>query len=143
MIYQQTTQFPNALVDTHLPNLTESEVKMILVILRQTNGWVDKTTGGRKSRDWISHGQFMKKTGLCRRVISKSLQSLVEKDLIQITCRYGNLLHRPEDRKGVTRMYYSFQAEPTKPQAQPMRMYRVKQIGEIVSQAQYLPFAKA
>lgn len=135
MIYQQTTQFPNSLVDTHLPNLTESEVKMILVILRQTNGWVDKTTGRRKTRDWISHGQFMKKTGLCRRVISKSLQSLVEKNLIQITCKHGNTLHKPEDRKGVTKMYYSSQSEP-KPRVADAksRIYGVKSVGEILRQ---------
>lgn len=137
MIYQQTTQFPNVLVDTHLPNLTESEIKMILVILRQTNGWVDKKTGGRKTRDWISHGQFMKKTGLCRRVISKSLQSLVEKDLIQITCRYGNSLHRAEDRKGVARLFYSFQAESVRPKIQTLRMFGVKHIGQIIERSKY------
>jgi len=133
MIYQQTTQFPNSLVDTHLPNLTESEIKMVLVILRQTNGWVDKRTGGRKTRDWISHGQFMKKTGLCRRVISKSLQSLVEKDLIQITCKFGNTLHKPEERKGVTRIYYSFQDGPSKPKAPVARTFGVRSIGEILN----------
>jgi hypothetical protein len=37
--------------DTRLPNLTESEVKKILVILRQTNGSVDKRTGVRKTKD--------------------------------------------------------------------------------------------
>src|SRR5690349_13740043 len=105
MIYEQTTYFPNTLVDTHLPLLTESELKLILVIIRQTNGWVDKRTGLRKTRDRISHGQFIKKTGLCRRIISKTLQSLIEKNLIQVTCQYGNTLDQPEDRKGVSRMF--------------------------------------
>ena len=132
MMYQQTTYFPNTLVDTHLPNLTESEIKMILVIIRQTNGWVDKKTGLRKTRDRISHGQFMKKTGLCRRVISKTLQNLVSKGLIQVTCQYGNSLHRPEDRKGITKMFYSFQSEPVKLKTQSMRICGVRSIGEIL-----------
>ena len=137
MIYQQTTQFPNSLVDTHLPNLTESEVKIILVIIRQTNGWVDKRTGSRKTRDWISHGQFIKKTGLSRRVISKSLQSLVEKNLIQITCRNGNLLHKAVDRRGVTRMFYSYQAESVRLKIQTLRTFGAKNIGQIIERSKY------
>ncbi len=135
MIYQQTTYFPNTLVDTHLPNLTESEIKMILVIIRQTNGWIDKRTGGRKTRDRISHGQFMQKTGLCRKVISQTIKSLVQKDLINITDRNGNLLSRPEQRKGVSWIFYSFQAEPPRPRAQSLRIYGVKHIGEILSRS--------
>ena len=130
MMYQQTTYFPNILVDTHLPNLTESEIKMILVIIRQTNGWVDKKTGLRKTRDRISHGQFMKKTGLCRRVISKTLQNLVSKGLIQVTCQYGNMLHEPKDRKGVTKMFYAPTLGMVKPESRKVR--GVRSIGEIL-----------
>jgi hypothetical protein len=139
MIYQQTTQVPNQILDTHLPLLTEAELKMLLVIVRQTNGWVDKRTGLRKTRDRISHGQFMKKTGLCRRVISKTLQNLISKGLIQVTCQYGNILDRPEDRKGVTKMFYSFQTEVPRPRIRPMRTQGVRSIGDILNQAR-LPF---
>lgn len=137
MIYKETTQVPNILFDTHLPNLTESELKLVLVILRQTNGWIDRRTGQRKTRDRISHSQFMKKTGLCRRVVSKALQSLVDKGLIQITCQYGNSLQLPEDRKGVTRMYYSFKKASPNPRLQPLKMYGVKQIEEILMASNY------
>lgn len=130
MTYIQTTYFPNILVDTHLPYLTESEIKIILVIIRQTNGWIDKRTGLRKTRDRISHGQFMRKTGLCRRVISKTLKSLVQKDLVSITDQYGNLLREPCKRKGVTRMFYSFQSVPVKPR--PTRVCGVPSIGDIL-----------
>jgi hypothetical protein len=129
MIYQQTTSVPNQILDTHLPLLTEAELKMLLVIVRQTNGWVDKRTGLRKTRDRISHGQFMKKTGLCRRVISKTLQSLVSKGLVTITDRNGSLLHQPEKRKGVSWMFYSFQDEPLRPR----RMFGVRHIGEVLA----------
>ncbi len=132
MIYQQTTYFPNTLVDTHLPNLTESEIKMILVIIRQTNGWIDKRTSLRKTRDRISHGQFMQKTGLCRKVISKTIKTLVQKDLISITDQYGNLLSNAVDRKGVTRIFYSFQTLPPRPKVTPLRIYGAQSIGEIL-----------
>ena len=134
MIYQQTTQVPNTVFDHHLPTLTESELKLLLIIIRQTNGWYDKTTGRRKTRDRISHGQFMKKTGLCRRVISKSLQSLINKGLITATCENGKLLHRSEERKGVARLFYSFLQEPVRPRAVPSGMYGVKSIGQILKE---------
>ena len=91
MMYQQTTQVPNVIFDTHLSFLTESELKLLLIIIRQTFGWFDKTTGRRKTRDRISHGQFIKKTGLSRRVISKALKSLIEKGLVTVTCVYISL----------------------------------------------------
>lgn len=136
-MYRQTTTVPNVIFDTHLPLLTEAELKMLLIIIRQTNGWVDKRTGGRKTRDRIFHGQFMKKTGLCRRVISKTLQNLISKGLIQVTYQYGNSLDWPEERKGVTRMFYSFQSEPVKPKTQSMRIYGARSIGEVLKGNEY------
>src|SRR5436190_1188405 len=134
MIYQQTTQVPNILFDTHLPNLTESELKMLLVIIRQTNGWIDPKTRQRKTRDRISHNQFIQKTGLSRRVISKTLKSLISKGLVTVTCHDGNILHKSEERKGMAKLFYSFLQEPLKPRAVPSRMYGVRQIGELLTQ---------
>lgn len=92
MTYEQTTQVPNILFDLHLPSLTESELKILLVIIRQTYGWIDKCTGKRKLQDRISHSQFITKTGLSRRIISKALQNLVSKGLVGITCRNVSVL---------------------------------------------------
>ncbi len=100
-MYKKSTQVPNILLDYHLKALTEGELKLILVIVRQIYGWVDKRTGRRKTSDRISHSQFMQKTGLCKRVISKALQSLVAKGLLLIHDQGGNLLHSPIQRKGV------------------------------------------
>lgn len=132
MMFKNTTQVPNVLFDTLLPQLTESELKIILVIIRQTSGWVDKRTGHRKTRDRISHSQFMQKTGLSRRVISKTLKTLTHKGLITISDHRGQSLHQPEDRKGRSWMFYSFAPEPTKPKAQTFRFYAVKDIGEVL-----------
>ena len=129
MIYQQSTQVPNVVFDKLLTTLTFGEFKVLMVIIRQTYGWVDQRTGKRKNRDRISHGQFMQKTGLSRRMISKTLQSLVSKGLVTVTDRIGNFLHQPEKRKGVSWMYYSFQTEPP----QPRRIFGVRQIGELLA----------
>jgi len=120
------------LVDTLLPYLTETELKMILVIIRQTNGWIDRRTGLRKTRDRISHSQFVRKTGLCRKSISKTIKSLVGKDLISVTDQYGNILTESEDRKGM-RMFYSFKSEVVIPKIKPLRIRGVKCIGELLT----------
>ncbi|MBL7819461.1 MAG: replication protein [Saprospiraceae bacterium] len=107
MTYEQTTQVPNILFDLHLPSLTDSELKILLIIIRQTYGWIDRYTGNRKLQDRISHSQFITKTGLSRRVISKALKNLVSKGLVNITCRNGNNLQRSFDRRGKTSLIYS------------------------------------
>lgn len=45
---KNSTQVPNILFDQYLPKLTEAELKIVLVIIRQTNGWIDKFTGKEK-----------------------------------------------------------------------------------------------
>jgi hypothetical protein len=108
MIYKQTTQVPNIFFDHLLPTLTEAEIKLLLVIIRKTYGWVDKCIGHHKSKDRISQSQFVVKTGLCKCISSKGLQSLVSKDLISIYDQTGKPLLSPLERKGVSRIYYSF-----------------------------------
>lgn len=102
------TKIPNILLDIHLPDLKESELKVILVVLRQTVGWIDKKTGHRKTRDRISRNQFVQKTGLSGKIISKAIQGLLNKGLLCITDQSWNSLHATKDRKGKFALFYSF-----------------------------------
>ncbi len=103
----QTTPVPNVLFDLLLKDLKASELKILLVIIRQTLGWVDKKEiGGRKSRDWISTSQLERKTGLSRRAISSGLASLIEMGLIKVTNDQGFALNEAKARKGKIRLYY-------------------------------------
>ena len=106
MIFKHT-QVPNILFDTHLPNLTESELKILLVIIRQTYGWIDKFTGKRKIKDRISQSQFRVKTGLSKRIISKTLKMLSDKNFISIYDRKHNLVKNAIDRRGKSILLYS------------------------------------
>ena len=106
MNYQQTTQIPNVIFDVHLTQLSFSELKILLCIIRQTYGWVTKK-GKRKKRDRITHGQFQTKTGLSRRIISQTIQSLIIRQLIRVTDYHGTLLHYPHERKGKVGIYYA------------------------------------
>ena len=111
MIYKQTTPVPNIFFDQLLPTLSGAEIKLLLVIIRQTYGWIDKRTGKRKGRDRISHNQFKTKTGLCSKIVSKAIQSLVSKGIITISDRNGNLLHSAIERKGHPKLYFNYQPE--------------------------------
>ena len=59
MNYTNITYVPNYIFDSFLPVLTLAELKVYLIIVRQTNGWVNKATGTRKQSDRISRSQFM------------------------------------------------------------------------------------
>ena len=107
MLYKQTTQVPNFFFDRYLSTFTEAEVKVFLVILRQTFGWIDRRTGKRKERDRITSKWFIRATGLSKRAISKALCSLSFKRLILISDYQGNELFEGEKRKGKSYLYYS------------------------------------
>ncbi len=106
MRYKQTTQVPNEVFDNQLPSLTHSELKLLLFIIRKTYGWTLKN-GKRKQRDRISHSQFIKGTGTSRRSLPKTIQSLIIKQLINVTDYHGRQLHTPELRKGKLGIFYA------------------------------------
>lgn len=106
MNYKQTTQVPNIIFDNHLSNLTYSELKLLLFIIRKTFGYITKNKK-RKTRDRIAHSQFIKFTGISRRSLPQAIQSLILKQLITVTDYHGNLLHTPDSRKGKIGIFYS------------------------------------
>ncbi|KAA3621014.1 MAG: hypothetical protein DWQ02_28440 [Bacteroidetes bacterium] len=102
------TQIPNIVFDQYLPSLKESELKILLIIIRQTYGWLNPRTGYRKRRDRITLSQFVQKTGLSRRIVSNALQSLIQKNLISITDYQGNPLLNSDSRKGKSYIFFAF-----------------------------------
>lgn len=102
----QNTQVPNFVLDACLPLLKEAELKTLLVIIRQTIGWIDRSTGKRKVRDRISNSQFRSKTGMSKRVITSAIQSLVDKGLVAVTDYEGRPLDTPLSRKGKSYLFF-------------------------------------
>ncbi|KKP93588.1 MAG: hypothetical protein US04_C0001G0640 [Candidatus Nomurabacteria bacterium GW2011_GWD2_36_14] len=101
------TKTPNIIFDQLLLELNNSELKILLVIVRQTYGWWDSKSKEYKKRDRITYNQFISKTGISRRIISIAINSLLKKNLIEITDTSGNILDVPKDRKGRYFIYYS------------------------------------
>ena len=102
-----STPVPNIIFDFYLRDLNAIELKVLLIIVRQTLGWADRRgMFGRKEADWISGSQFIKKTGSSRRAISSAIDQLVKKGLIEVLDDYGTVLKYSEQRKGKLRLYY-------------------------------------
>lgn len=102
-----TTPVPNALFDAHLRDLKIAELKVLLLVIRQTLGWSDQQAlTGRKDKDWISNSQLLQKTGCSRRAISYATNVLVSRQLIDVVDAFNNTLTETAQRKGKTRLYY-------------------------------------
>lgn len=97
---------PNVVFDTILPHLKGAEVKVLLIIIRQTLGWKDSTARlGRKEQDWISGTQLQRKTGLSRRAISIAIDQLVKRELIEVSDGI-NALYESTERRGKVKLYF-------------------------------------
>jgi len=105
-----TTQVPNVILDEWLPRLRDTELRVLLIVVRQTFGWIeDKETGRRKERDWISRRQLMHKAGRSHDAIAKAINVLAEYNLIEAFDERGIKLVTPLDReKCGGRIYYRF-----------------------------------
>jgi hypothetical protein len=102
-----TTPVPNVILDTYLKELNSAELKVLLVVIRQTLGWVDRRgMFGRKETDWISGKQLKEKTGNSKRAITSAIDVLVRKKVIEILDEDGNILDSPEKRQGKTKLFY-------------------------------------
>ena len=102
-----STPVPNIIFDFYLRELNAIELKVLLIIIRQTLGWADRRgMFGRKEADWISGSQFIKKTGSSRRAISSAIDQLVKKGLIEVLDDYGTVFYDSKQRRGKFKLYY-------------------------------------
>jgi len=108
MAYIYHTNVPNIVFDILLKDLGYAELKVLLVIIRQTYGWKDKRTGKYKQWDWISQQFFIRKTGLSNRAVSTAISQLVYKRLIVVKNEQGRLVFNASDRKQARKLFYSF-----------------------------------
>ncbi len=56
--------------------------------------------------NWLSGKQMQAKTGSSRRAISSAIEMLVQKGLIEVIDRQGNILREPVRRKGKTKLLF-------------------------------------
>ena len=98
--YPNTFPFPNEIINGWNTKLKGSELKVLLLIVRKTLGWiVDPETGMRKEEDYISYKQLRELTGLSTQPLSDAIDSLVKYKLIQVRNKKGKLLSSKEERR--------------------------------------------
>ena len=99
---------PAACFDVLMPALTDTEWRILCVVLRQTLGWVDRENlTGRKERDWITQSQFQHRTGKSRDALSRGVQGLVAKGLLLVENEVGEPMETPRKRQRAReRLYY-------------------------------------
>jgi len=96
-----TTQIPNYIFDELMPTLSDTELRVLLIICRHTLGWIeDPSSGRRKEKDWISYSQLCAEAGRQREAVSKALRVLENRHLIKIFDKNGNLLESKVCRVG-------------------------------------------
>lgn len=103
-----TTPVPTALLDKVMPKLRDTELRVLLVVVRQTLGWqVGKDPYLRKERDWLTQSQLMRRTGRASGAVARAVDVLVRHDLIDVLNEGGCLLNTPaERRRCLGKLYY-------------------------------------
>ena len=113
MSYIYFTNVPNTIFDIHLKELGYAELKVFLVIIRQTYGWKDKRTGTYKRWDWISQQFFVRKTGLSARSVSSAISNLITKNLIKVKNEQGRVVRLNKERQYASKLYFSTTLQTT------------------------------
>ena len=94
----RSTPFPSRLIDDVMPLLSDTEWRLLCVIARQTLGWEDGQ-GGRKREDWLTQSQLKARTGRASEAVSRAIEGLVQKGLIQVCSEAGEILATPQARR--------------------------------------------
>jgi DNA-binding MarR family transcriptional regulator len=95
---EQTTPFPNHLIDTIMPALSDTQWRLVCLLVRQTLGWKD-SNGQRKEWEWLSHSQLRKRTGRASAALSRAIDGLVKQGLVEVATAQGVRLSSPAARR--------------------------------------------
>ncbi len=106
------TSVPNDLLDRVMPTLRDTELRVLLVVVRQTLGWQDgPDPSRRKERDWLTQSQLMRRTGRASEAVSAAVDGLVRAGLIEVQDKWGRPLVTPaERRRFLGRLYFRLQS---------------------------------
>ena len=101
---------PVRLTDEIMPRLKDTELRVMLVVFRQTWGFLadpDDRSRGHKRRDWLSHRQLCRRTGRGSDAVSAAVASLTIAGLIVVEDASGTPMPTPEERRRcLGRLYF-------------------------------------
>jgi hypothetical protein len=141
MSLEYTTPVPNRIFDIDMSNLKEVELKVLLVVIRKTHGWVEqKNHRQRRQVQRINIKSFETLTGCSKRGISTAIQSLVQKQLVIVYDYNGKTLTISDDRKGKYHLYFKPNITPVENPIQPRKYLPMSTAKFAREPAQNLPY---
>lgn len=101
------TSVPNPILDDVLATLSDTELRVMLIVCRQTLGFTTRS-GKRKQADWLSGSQLELKTGRGKNAVSRAIDSLVKQGLIEVSDVRGRVLaSSAARRRAFGRLYFT------------------------------------
>mgnify|MGYP001583705683 CR=1 FL=1 len=95
-----TTPTPNWLYNGEMKKMSDTELRVVLIVTRHTLGWIEnEETGMRKQEDWISHSSLIKETGRGSRAISSAIDKCVKHGWIETRDSKGKILETANERR--------------------------------------------
>ena len=88
---------PVLFVDDVLPTLKDTELRVLLAVLRQTH-----VAGRERASAWITSGELRRRTGRASEAVSAAIGSLSGRGLLAITDGSGRQLETPSERQCAT-----------------------------------------
>ncbi len=93
------TQIPNNLFNGEMKKMRDTELRIVLIVMRKTLGWIESPgTKKRKKEDWIAFGQLTKFSGRTRKAISAAIDTCVKNKWIEARNKKGDILDTPQKR---------------------------------------------
>ena len=83
---------PSVYLDEVMPWLTDTEWRVLLVVIRQTVGW-------NKERDWITRSQMAFRTGRSQDAVTRAVDGLVRAGLIVVENEKGVVMSDALERR--------------------------------------------
>ncbi len=87
---------PVLLVDEVLPMLKDTELRVLLIVLRQTH-----VAGKETDKCWLTHRELCRRTGRASEAVSGAVEKLVDKGLLCVTDEAGRRLHTTSQRQQI------------------------------------------
>jgi hypothetical protein len=114
------TPFPNWLIDEVMPYVRDTEFRILVIIARQTLGWLNPHTGKRKQMDWLTQSQLKRRTGRASEAISHAIEVLVRRGFIEVVDNSGKIFRSAKERRRCTKNLY-YRLAPRTPCGQLLR----------------------
>lgn len=93
---------PVLFVDERMPQLKDTEIRVVLAVLRQT-----RVVGCERQTAWVTHRELCRRTGRSSESVSAAITGLIRQGMLSVTDSTGEVLRTTAQRKAANgKRYY-------------------------------------